>query len=116
MLRSNCKMCETFREYFRDRFARLPDFPIQVFHSYLADFLRLQDTKATGCKGLVTEFKVRDELKQVGLNKLQGLDGLLHEGYLRISQMFVPIMTDVFNQWFSQGAIPGSVLREWSYY
>ena len=25
--------------------------------------------------------------------------------------MFVPILTDVFNHWFAQGAIPGSITK-----
>ena len=31
--------------------------------------------------------------------------------YLRMSHMFVPILTDMFNHWFAQGAIPGSVTK-----
>ena len=50
-------------------------------------------------------------LKQVGLNKSPGLDGLPYEVYLRMSHMFVTILTDMFNHWFAQGAIPGSVTK-----
>ena len=50
-------------------------------------------------------------LKQVGLNKSPGLDGLPYEVYLRMSHMFVPILTDVFNHWLVQGAIPGSITK-----
>ena len=50
-------------------------------------------------------------LKQVGLNKSPGLDGLPYLVYLRMSHMFVPILTDVFNRWFAQGAIPGSITK-----
>ncbi len=50
-------------------------------------------------------------LKQVGLNKSPGLDGLPYEVNLRMSHMFVPILTDMFNHWFAQGAIPGSVTK-----
>ena len=60
---------------------------------------------------MVTECEVRDALKQVGLNKSPGLDGLPYEVYLRMSHMFVPILTDMFNHWFTQGAIPGSVIK-----
>ena len=60
---------------------------------------------------MVTECEVRDALKQVGLNKSPGLDGLPYEVYLRMSHMFVPILTDMFNYWFAQGAIPGSVTK-----
>ena len=34
-----------------------------------------------------------------------------YEVYLRMSHMFVPILTDMFNHWFAQGAIPGSVTK-----
>ena len=58
---------------------------------------------------MITECEVRDALKQVGLNKFPGLDGLLYEVYLRMSHMFVPILTDMFNHWFAQEVIPGSI-------
>ena len=60
---------------------------------------------------MVTECKVRDALKQVDLNKSPGVDGLPDEVYLRMSHMFVPILTDMFNHWFAQGAIHGSVTK-----
>ena len=62
-------------------------------------------------QGVVTECEVHDALKQVGLNKSAGRDGLPYEVYLRLSHMFVPILTDMFNHWFAQGAIPGSVTK-----
>ena len=96
-----------FRAHFRDRLARLPDLPIQEFHSYLTDFPHLQEAEAAGYKGLVTDCEVRDELKQVGLNKSPGLDGLPYEVYLRLLQMFIPILTDEF----TQGAMPGSFTK-----
>ena len=67
--------------------------------------------EAASCEGVVTECKVRDALKQVSLNKSPGLDGLPYEVYLRMLHMFVPILTDMFNHWFAQGAIPGSVTK-----
>ena len=81
------------------------------FRSYLADFPHLGVAEAASCEGVVTECEVRDALKQVGLNKSPGLDGLPYEVYLRMSHMFVLILTDMFNHWFAQGAIPGSVTR-----
>ena len=60
---------------------------------------------------MVTECEVRDTLKLVGLNKPPGLDDLPYEVYLRLPHMFVPILTDMFNHWFAQGAIPGSVTK-----
>ena len=61
---------------------------------------------------MVTQYEVRNALKQVGLNKSPGLDGLPYEVYLRMSHMFVPILTDMFNHWFARGAIPGSITKE----
>ena len=84
---------------------------LQLSCSYLADFPRLGVAEAASCEGVVTECKVHDALKQVGLNKSPGLDGLPYEVYLRMSHMFVPILTDMFNHWFAQGAIPGSVTK-----
>ena len=111
LLHSSREMRDAFRTHFRDRFARCPDLPIREFRSYLADFPRLGVAEAASCEGVVTECEVRDALKQVGLNKSPGLDGLPNEVYLRMSHMFVPILTDVFNHWFAQGAIPGSVTK-----
>ena len=61
------------------------------------------------CEGVITECEVRDALKQVRLNKSPGLDGLPNEVYLRLPHTFVPILADVFNHWFAQGAVPGSL-------
>ena len=97
MLGSNHEMHEAFRAHFCDCYARCPDLPVHEFHSYLADFPRLQETEAASCEGLVTECKVRDALKQVGLNKSPRLDGLPYEVYLKLLHMFVPILTDMFN-------------------
>ena len=104
-------MRDAFRAHFRDRFARCTDLLLQEFCSYLADFPRLGVAEAASCKGVVTECEVHDALKQVGLNKSPGLDGLPYKVYLRMSHMFVPILTDMFNHWFAQGAIPGSVTK-----
>ena len=99
-------MRDAFRVHSRDRFARCPDLPLQEFRSYLADFPRLVAAEAASYEGVVTECEVHDALKHVGLNKSPGLDGLPYEVY-----MFVPILTDMFNHWFAQGAIPGSVTK-----
>ena len=104
-------MRDAFRTHFWDRFARCTDLPLREFRSYLAEFPRLGAAGAASCEGVVTECEVRDALKQVGLNKSPGLDGLPYEVYLRMSHMFVPILTDMFNHWFAQGAIPGSVTK-----
>ena len=55
--------------------------------------------------------KVCDALKQVSLSKSPGRDGLPYEVYLRLLHMFVPILMDMFNCWFGQGAIPGNVTK-----
>ena len=57
------------------------------------------------CEGAVTDCEFRGALKQVGLNKSPGLGGLPYEVYLRMSHMFVHILTDEFNHWLAQGAI-----------
>ena len=105
----NLEMYEAFRVHFRDHLAHCPDLPVQKFHSYLADFPHLWEAEIACCKGLVTECEIRDTLKQVSLNKSPELDGLPYKVYLRLPHMFVPILMDVFNLWFAQGAIPGSI-------
>ena len=76
-------MCGAIRAHFRDRFARCPELPIQQFRSYLADFSPLlQEAEAASCEGLVTECKVRDALKQVGLNKSPELNGFALQSVL----------------------------------
>ena len=51
-------------------------------------------------------------LMKVGLNKSPGLDNLPNEVYLRLPHMFVPILTDMFNHKFAQGAISCSVTKD----
>ena len=69
-------------------------------------FLKPQGAEAAGCKGVVT-----DVLEQVGLNKSLGVDGLPYKVYFRMLHMFFPILTDVFNHWFAQRAIPVSITK-----
>ena len=85
VLGSNCEMCEALRVHFRDRFARCPGLLVQEFCCYLADFPRLREAEAVGCEDLVTECEVRDALKQIGLNKSPGLDGIPYKVYLRLN-------------------------------
>ena len=106
VLRLNRKMPDAFRTHFRGRFDRCPDLPVQEFRSYLADFPRPREAKAASCEGVVTECEVRDALKQIGLNKSPGLDSLPNKVYLRLL-----ILTDMFNHWFTQGAISDSVTK-----
>ena len=111
LLRSSREIRDAFQAHFRNRFAPCTDLPLWEFRSYLADFSHLGMAEAVSCEGVITECEVRDALKQVGLNKSAGLDGLPYEVYLRMSHMFVPILTDMFNHLFAQGAIPGSVTK-----
>ena len=97
MLRSSREIREAFRAQFRDRFARCPDLQVQEFCNYLADFPLLEEAEASSCEGVVTECEVRSSLNQVGLNKSPGLDGLPYEVCLKMSHIFVPILTNVFN-------------------
>ena len=111
VLRSSREIRDAFRAHFRDRFARCPDFLLQEFRSYLADLPRLGAAEAARCEGVVTECEVRDALKQVSLNKSPGLNYLPYEVYLKLPHMFVPILTNMFNHWFAQRAIPGCVTQ-----
>ena len=111
LLRSSREMRDAFRAHFCDRFALCTDLPLPEIFSYLTDFPHLGAAEAASCEGVVTECEVRDALKQVSLNKLPGLDGLPYEVYLRMSHMFVHILTDMVNHWFAQGTIPGSVTK-----
>ena len=56
-------------------------------------------------EGFLTEREVRDALKQVGFYKSIGLDGLLYEVYLWMPDLFVLILTDMFQHWFAQDAM-----------
>ena len=84
VLGSNREIRKAFWAHFRDRFACCPNLLVQEFRSYLVDLPRLRETEAACCEGLVTKCEVRDVLKQVGLNKSRGLDGLPYEVYLRL--------------------------------
>ena len=111
VLRSNREIRDTFRAHFLDSFARCTDLPLQEFRCYLANFPSLGTAEAVSCEGEVTKCKVRDSLKQVGLKKTPGVDGLPNEVYLRWPHIFVPILTDMLNHCFAQGTIPGSVTK-----
>ena len=79
VLRSSREIHEAFRRYFRDRFARCPDLQVQEFRNYLADFPRLREAEAASCEDVVTEWEVRNALKQVRLNKSPGLRCVLED-------------------------------------
>ena len=111
VLRANREIRDAFRGHFRDRFACYPDLPLQEFRNYLADFPCLGADEAASCKVVISKCEDRDALERVGLNKSPGLDGLPYEVYLKLPHMFVPILSDMFNHCFAQGAIPGSVTK-----
>ena len=76
VLRANHEICDAFRAYFHDRFACCPYLLLQEFCSYLTNFPLLGAAEAASCEGVITECTIHDVLKQVGLNKSPGLDGL----------------------------------------
>ena len=93
--------CDRIAGALSGSFSRYSVLPLQEFLSHLAE--------AASCEGMITECEVHDVLKQVGFHKSPGQDGLPNEVYLRLPHMFVPILTDMFNHWFAQGVIPGSL-------
>ncbi|CAE1227672.1 unnamed protein product [Acanthosepion pharaonis] len=107
-LRATDDMCEAFRRHFESRFTKEPGLREEEFRSYLADFPRLSPIEAASCEGEITEDEVYVVLKKVGRGKSPGLDGLPYELYLRLSHIFVPILTAVFNNWFRSGVHPQS--------
>ena len=108
---TNEGICSVFRDYYQDLFTREPGLSSSQFDTYLADFPRLTETEAAGCEGRITEDEVREALKTVGKNKTPGIDGLPYEVYLRLSHMFVPLLTAVYNNWMKQGSIPQRFTR-----
>ena len=68
-LRLNREMREAFRTHFRDFTACCPDFSVQEFPSYLADFPHFGKAESASPKGLLTESEVCDALNQVSLSK-----------------------------------------------
>ena len=89
----------------------LPTILISCFRSFAAISPTSPAPEAASCEGVVTECEVCDALKQVGLNKSPGLDGLRYEVDLRLLHMSVTIPTDMFNHWFTKGAIPDSITK-----
>ena len=75
VLWSNREILEAFWAHIRDRFACCPDLPLLEFRCYLSDFPYLESAEAASCEGMITEFEIRDALKQVSLNQSPGLDG-----------------------------------------
>ena len=111
ILQSTRDICDGFRQHLQKRFTKKPSLCEQEFRSYLADFPRLGSVEAASCEGEIRESEVLNALKQVGRNKSPGLDGLPYEMYLRLSHIFVPLLTVMFNHWFNQGGIPGQVTK-----
>lgn len=59
----------------------------------------------------ITEGEVHEALKIAGSGKSPGHDGQSYELYLRLSPMFVLMLTVVFNNWFRQGSVPDRISR-----
>ena len=107
-MKSNATVCEEVRR-FPNRYidsVKTPDGRLLRSSREIRDAFRAH---FRDCFARCTD--LHDALKQVGLNKSPVLDGLPYEVYLRMLHMFVPILTDMFNHWFAQGAIPGSVTK-----
>ena len=105
-LRSYRKMRDPFGAHLHDRFARCPELPVQEFRIYLADFTCLEEAKTASCKGLVTECEVRDALKPVSRDWM-----VCHTKSTWGYHIFFTILTDMFNHWLAQEAIPGSITK-----
>ena len=110
MLRGTTEIVEGFRGQFEDLFTAT-ELPEELWGDYLADFPRLGENEAASCEGIVTEAEVIRALRQVKPGKAPGLDGLPYELYLRQSHLFVPILTGLYNHWFSLGHIPDQVTK-----
>ena len=54
---------------------------------------------------------VRQALKTVGTDKSPGIDGLPYEVYLRLSPMFFPSLTTIYNNLMKQGTIPQCFIK-----
>ena len=89
--------------HFHNCFACCPYFPVQEFCSYRANFLHLWEAEAASCEGFVTEAGWPQQITQTWFT--------LFTQYLRLPHMFVPILMDIFNHWFAQRAIPGSITK-----
>ena len=101
VLQSNCKCARPSRCIYRDHFARCPD------------LLTCPDLAFGRLKPLAARVWLLNakSLTHVGVSKSPGIDDLPCEVYLRLPRMFVPILTDMFNHWFAQEVISGSVTK-----
>lgn len=81
-----------------------------MFCNYLADFRWLSPTEAASYEGEITEGEFYVKIKKVSRRKS---DGLPYELYMILSQIFVPILTVRFNNWFHQGRISRVVITLW---
>ncbi|CAE1328542.1 unnamed protein product [Acanthosepion pharaonis] len=108
---ANAGICEVFRDYFQDLFTREPGLSSAQFDAYLANFPCLSAAEVARCEGPITESEIWEALKQVGLDKSPGLDGLPYEVYLRLSHVFVPLLELMYNHWMRQGSLPQRFTR-----
>ena len=92
--------------HFCDHFACHPDHLVQDFHSYLSDFIHLQEGEAASCKGVVTECSlwfVEAHWPQQIARTRWFIQRSLLEAATHVC------LTGMFNHWFAQGWLPGSI-------
>lgn len=112
-LRSTSELCEAFRQHFQGQFTMGLFSLIETFYSYIADFPRVSLTESDGCKYEVKEGEISEALKCFGKSKSPGIYGLPYELFSSHFQMFVFILTVVFDKWFRHGSIPIQFSRVW---
>ena len=76
------------------------------FVAILPNFPRLGAAEAASCEGVITECEVCDALKQVGLNKSPGRDGLPDEGVLETAAHFCAYFDGYVQLLVRPGSLP----------
>ena len=110
LLKGPREVCNGFREFFADLFSA-EDLTVSNFDSYLAGSPCLDEATAASCEGVVTEEEVKIAMSQVSNSTSPGLDGLPYEIYKSLSHLFIPILTQLYNHWFTLGHIPSQVTK-----
>ena len=73
-----------------------------ILHTQPFHFSRFE----TVYEGRITEGKLRQALKTVGLDNSSSIDSLPYEVYLRLSHTYMPLLATINNNWMKQGSIP----------
>lgn len=81
------------------------------FAAIQSTFFLLSLTETASFEDKITEGEVQLALKKVGSGKSPGFAALSYALYLRLSYMFVPILTVVINNCFQQESIPDLIFR-----